>query len=521
MDNLNDLNNFLNEKKIVVKRRYTEAYPAKNVSTNARIRSVILDAISDGHITEEEMSRILSELSANKRWLGRNKTLFNISEDQAGIKTFSLSPYGLRVKNKTTVLNEALNVPHKEKGKKPVNMFVGRFQPFTLGHVKVFEKMYKENGLPVVVYMVRGGKADPEKRPFDEDMQQAMFAKMKKQYPFLEASIVVPNGAIDTMFAAARPAYEPMMWGYGTDRKKSYGAMINKQSYRDELGVDPSFKGYEIPRTGENISASKVRNALKIDDEKSFKKMTPKSIHGFYKPLQTIIQPIKENTDMKNLKSLDSFKINEAKFNKKKLMKAMKKDDGIITTGDGGEYVIYAFGNGNDDNDEAWQDNFIFALDRDGEDQEIEYSDIVSYNESVINENDAKTIVKAFMKVYNKREEVDAEAWEQFMYDWAVMQNGNDELEDEVSYDTMDDVLDLLIKKGYKNLDDEAIIGLYESTINEDYIELMPEIANALGIIQSDWDRWKNGPMTEPSDIKPAAKELKGWITRWMKQNIK
>ncbi len=314
MDNINDLNNFLNEKKVVVKRRYTEAYPAKNISTNARIRSVILDAISDGHITEEEMSKILTELQANKRWLGRNKTLFNISEDQAGIKTFSLSPYGQRVKNRTTptVLNEALNVPHKEKGKKPVNMFVGRFQPFTLGHVKVFEKMYKENGLPVVVYMVRGGKPDPEKRPFDEDMQQAMFAKMKKQYPFLEASFVVPNGAIDTMFAAARPTYEPMMWGYGTDRKKSYGAMINKQSYRDELGVDPSFKGFEIKRGEENISASKVRNALKIDDEKTFKKMTPKSIHKFYKPLQTIMQPIKENTDMKNLKSLTSFSINES-----------------------------------------------------------------------------------------------------------------------------------------------------------------------------------------------------------------
>jgi len=314
MDNINDLNNFLNEKKIVVKRRYTEAYPAKNVSTNARIRSVILDAISDGHITEEEMSRILTELQANKRWLGRNKTLFNISEDQEGIVTYALSPYGQRVKNRTTptILNEALNVPHKEKGKKPVNMFVGRFQPFTLGHVKVFEKMYKENGLPVVVYMVRGGKPDPEKRPFDESMQQAMFAKMKKQYPFLEASFVVPNGAIDTMFAAARPAYEPMMWGYGTDRKKSYGAMINKQRYRDELGVDPSFKGFEIKRGEENISASKVRNALKIDDEKSFKKMTPKSIHKFYKPLQDIMQPIKENKDMKNLKSLTSFKINES-----------------------------------------------------------------------------------------------------------------------------------------------------------------------------------------------------------------
>ena len=58
--------------------------------------------------------------------------------------------------------------------------------------------MYKENGYPVVVYMVRGSKPDPEKRPFDEDLQQAMFSKMQKQYPFLEASYVVPNGAIDT-----------------------------------------------------------------------------------------------------------------------------------------------------------------------------------------------------------------------------------------------------------------------------------------------------------------------------------
>ena len=387
MDNLNDLNNFLNEKKIVVKRRYTEAYPAKNVSTNARIRSVILDAISDGHITEEEMSRILTELQANKRWLGRNKTLFNISEDQAGIKTFSLSPYGQRVKNRTrtTVINEALSVPHKGRGKKPVNMFVGRFQPFTLGHVKVFEKMYKENGLPVVVFLVRG-KGDSDKRPFDEAMQQAMFTKMAKQYPFLEAAIVVPNGAIDTMFAAARPAYEPMMWGFGTDRKKSYGAMIDKQSYRDQLGVDPQFKGFEIFRTDDNISASKVRNALKIDDEKTFKKMTPRSIHKFYKTLQNIIQPIKENKDMENLKSLSDFNVNEAKFTKKSLMRAMKKDDGMIQLGNGQEYVIYAFDNGNDDNDDMWGDKTIFALDQDGEEHEIKYSDIVRYDESKINE---------------------------------------------------------------------------------------------------------------------------------------
>jgi hypothetical protein len=469
MNNINDLNNFLNEKRVTVKRRYTEAYPAKNVSTAARVRSTILNSIADGHITEEEMTRILSELKAHKRWLSRNKGLFNISEDQAGIKTFSLSPYGVRVKNKTTVLNEALNVPHKEKGKKPVNMFVGRFQPFTLGHVKVFEKMYKENGLPVVVYLVRGGKADPEKRPFDEDMQQAMFAKMKKQYPFLEASFVVPNGAIDTMFAAARPAYEPMMWGYGTDRKKAYGNMINKQSYRDDLGVDPSFKGYEIPRTGENISASKVRNALKIDDEKTFKKMTPKSIHSFYKPLQTIMQPIKENDNMKNLKSLNDFGTNTSVVNEAsglpradKAIKDLEKMGGQI------DYLSDA----DDATKKIWKKAGVNPEDDNGDHPTIIlYSYVNSWPET------KKLLDKSKIK--------------------------------------------------YKELEDPNSAGesfiVFNESLNEEYIESMDsiEIANALGKIKTLWDDWRKGPMTEPSDIKPAQKELKGWMDRWFKQNIK
>ena len=443
MKNVNDLNSFLNEKKVTVKRRYTEAYPAKNVSTAARVRSSILEAIADGHITEEEMTRILSELKAHKRWLSRNKGLFNISEDQAGIKTFSLSPYGLRVKNKTTVLNEALNVPHKEKGKKPVNMFVGRFQPFTLGHVKVFEKMYKENGLPVVVYMVRGGKPDPEKRPFDEDMQQAMFAKMKKQYPFLEASFVVPNGAIDTMFAAARPAYEPMMWGYGTDRKKDYGAMIDKQSYRDQLGVDPDFKGYEIFRTDDNISASKVRNALKIDDEKTFKKMTPKSIHSFYKPLQNIIEPIKENNNMKNLKSLNDFGVNESVVNEAKLFDEEKNKEVKLP------YKTKDF------------------------------------------RGDAITVVG-------------------FTPPKHAASSGR-----------------IQVKGGGEFFPGVAGLKIVESldseSVNEEYIEVMdiPSMLKHMSAIEMQWLDWKRGPATEKGDIKPAAKELKGYLRSWFQNNIK
>ncbi len=456
MDNLKNIQDFITEKRVTVKRRYTEKHPAKNVSTAARVRSAILDAVADGHLTEDEVNNILSEIKAHKRWLKRNVGLFNISEDETGIKRYSLSPYGHRVRTATAPLNEALKVPHKEQGKKKVNMFVGRFQPFTLGHVKVFEKMYKENGKPVVVFLVRGKNNDPEKRPFDEEMQQAMFAKMAKQYPFLETAIVVPNGSIDTMFAAARPAYEPVMWGYGTDRKKSYGAMIDKQSYRDQLGVDPDFKGYEIFRTDDNISASKVRNALKIDDEKTFKKMTPKSIHSFYKPLQNILEPIKENNNMKNLKSLTSFSIGES-LNEGK--KAKAKNPNKVNTID---------------------------VDLSGDDSDI-MDAIKSFNLKV-KSNGANKGTGYDMTGKNK------------------------------------DILDYL-QSDYYALDARDIEDMFpellEGEINEEYIELMPEIANALGTIQMDWDRWKNGPATEPSDIKPAAKELKGWITRWMKQNIK
>ena len=374
MKNLLGINDYLTEKRITVKRRYTENYPAKLASTSAKVRNALFDAMADGHLTEEEILKVLSEINANKRWLGRNQSLFNISEDQGGIKTYSLSPYGQRIRSATRSLNEALNVPYKEQGKKPVNIFVGRFQPFTLGHVKVFEQMYKKNGLPTVVFLVRSGKPDPEKTPFDEELQQAMFAEMAKQYPFLEAAFVVPKAGIDDLFAAVRPAYEPMMWGFGTDRKKNYEYMINKPEYREQLGVDPDFKGYEIFRTDDDVSASKVRNALKIDDEKTFKKMTPKSIHKFYKTLQDTLQPVKENHNMKNLKSLNEF-------------------------------------------------------------------------------NSAE----------------------------------------------------------------------HENAINEEYIEVMnlPELSNALGKIAELWKQWKDGPLTEPSDIKPAQKELKGWMDRWFKDNIK
>ena len=82
--------------------------------------------------------------------------------------------------------------------------------------------------------------------------------------------------------------------------------------------------------------------------------------------------------------------VTEAKFDKKSLMKAMKKDDGIILV-NGQEYIIYNPDNGNDENAEMWGDKTIFALDQDGEEHEFKYSDIERFSESVVTEAEIKS----------------------------------------------------------------------------------------------------------------------------------
>jgi hypothetical protein len=88
---------------------------------------------------------------------------------------------------------------------------------------------------------------------------------------------------------------------------------------------------------------------------------------------------------------LEESEVTEAKFDKKKLMKAMKQDDGIIQLSNGDEFIIYNPDNGNDENTAMWNDKVIFALDQDGEEHEVKYSDIVSYNESEVNEAEIKS----------------------------------------------------------------------------------------------------------------------------------
>ena len=117
-----------------------------------------------------------------------------------------------------------------------------------------------------------------------------MLNQLKGKYP-IEKVYIIDRGAIDLMFNTMRAdGYEPVLWGTGSDRLKTYSYQVDKPEYREDLGVRTDFGLFEIPRTGKNISATQVRNAMLDGDEKLFKKLTPKEIHNMYGELKSKLE---------------------------------------------------------------------------------------------------------------------------------------------------------------------------------------------------------------------------------------
>ena len=112
-----------------------------------------------------------------------------------------------------------------------------------------------------------------------------MLEALKSTYPIQDV-FILPSAGIDLMFNELRPKYEPVLWGTGTDRMKTYSYQVDKEEYRNDLNVRPDFGLFEITRGDNDVSATQVRNAMLEDDEKTFKKLTPRAIHGMYSELK-------------------------------------------------------------------------------------------------------------------------------------------------------------------------------------------------------------------------------------------
>lgn len=158
---------------------------------------------------------------------------------------------------------------------KQVNITIGRFQPLTNGHMKCIEQAYHSVGVPTVICMigVEGNKID-KKHPFPSSMLLPLYKKiLAKNNMIADIVLVKSANIVEIGEELYKKGYQIKSWSCGTDRLAGYERMALKYSEQAHLSQD--FQMIEIKRNDEDISATKVRQALLDDDYKKFVAMTP------------------------------------------------------------------------------------------------------------------------------------------------------------------------------------------------------------------------------------------------------
>lgn len=181
------------------------------------------------------------------------------------------------------VYTEALSLDavNKIPQDKEVTVFMGRMQPPTLAHARIIENAYKRTRKPVVVAVVKSGN---DQSPFPVKLIKSI---LNKSVSAKIKVIELKSGFIGDFISPLRDkGFEPTVLIAGSDRIKNYKGQVKR--YEELFKLDLEVQ--EIGRHGDSISASKVRQALRDDDEEAFKEMTPKGEWQFYSKLKRYVK---------------------------------------------------------------------------------------------------------------------------------------------------------------------------------------------------------------------------------------
>jgi len=178
--------------------------------------------------------------------------------------------------------DQSLNEAVAKQGKQPVNIMVGRFQPFHIGHFKACEELHKENGNPIVLVTVRGSGKSGKGTAFTEPTMDKMMKDVIKKSGFIIDHVEIKFVAFDTqLFPALRPKYEPVLMGAGDDRIETYERQTQSMRVKHEnkLNIREDFA---IQLTGRYGSGTAVRQSITDQDQKAFNQSMPSFLHGYW-----------------------------------------------------------------------------------------------------------------------------------------------------------------------------------------------------------------------------------------------
>lgn len=174
-----------------------------------------------------------------------------------------------------------------------VNIIIGRFQPFTLGHLKCAQEAQRRLGVKSVLLVINTVKQDA-RHPFLTKQIEKILDKMCKEEPTLTGYVLVKNADIVKNVEILREAgYEPVSWTCGTDRYAQYETMVKK--YGKDINLDDNFEVIEVKRGDEDISATAVRQALRNNDEDTYIGLVPNAWRRQFVFLRDIIMGVDED----------------------------------------------------------------------------------------------------------------------------------------------------------------------------------------------------------------------------------
>lgn len=176
-----------------------------------------------------------------------------------------------------------------------VNVTIGRFQPFTTGHLKCIEGPFKDRGLKTVIAMIDTPENKIDSRhPFPSNKLLPMYKNAFKGNDMVEDIVLVKNADIVKLGEILKDKnLQIASWSCGTDRIDVYGKMAEK--YKDRAGLSDDFEMYEVKRGDEDVSATKVRAAIKADDIKTYKQLMPSFLHKEFNDFKEMLNQVKES----------------------------------------------------------------------------------------------------------------------------------------------------------------------------------------------------------------------------------
>ncbi len=169
----------------------------------------------------------------------------------------------------------------KEESEIPVVVFIGRFQPWHLGHSQVIKDVrLKFPQYKIIIGIVKGNvtSQDKEKNPLPFTIQRELVVKSLQG---LDNIVILneplPNGYIPEVYETLKAqGYNMKYFVSGQDRREDYIKMTN------DLDI-------ELVITKKYMDATNIRDYIRKDDENSFRKSTSKNIWKYYNKLKGLM----------------------------------------------------------------------------------------------------------------------------------------------------------------------------------------------------------------------------------------